>query len=198
MPVTGPFLAFPMSFIGPELPSHLINPKDSEDDNEPSEKGPQIPAHLVQQSTLNIYDEDDDEEAGPSLPTPGPSTEKRQVGPTFPSYALTYDPTTYHNGEDDDDDDDFGPKPLPAGMQHQQTDAVKEFIESEKKRRKLAEVCTKTLIYKLLSFFMPCLTGCCQTQDPPTRRMDACPTIIVKSSWKWVSTVYTFFSRNSF
>ena len=170
-----------MSFIGPELPSHLINPKNSEND-EPSEKGPQIPAHLVQQSTLNIYDEDDDDdgpkpavtigpsipvkmressiddddgpdlpphlrkgsrkEAGFSMPTPGPSTGKRQVGPTFPSYAPTYDPTTYHS--DEDDDDDFGPKPLPAGMQHQQTDAVKEFIEREEKRRKLAEVCTIT------------------------------------------------------
>ena len=160
-----------MSFIGPELPSHLINPKNSENDDELSEKGPRIPAHLVPQSTLNIYDDDDDDgpkpavTIGPSIPadflkTPeslrddddgpphlrkgshgkaSPSTGKRQVGPTFPSYAPTYDPTTYDNGEDDDDDD-FGPKPLPAGMQHQQTDAVKEFIEREEKRRKLAEV----------------------------------------------------------
>ena len=183
-----------MSFIGPELPSHLIDPKNSEDDNEPSEKGPQIPAHLVQQSTLNIYDEDDDDNdgakpavtIGPSIPaellkTPesliddddgpdlpphlregsrqeaGPSMGKRQVGPTLPTYAPTYDPTTYHNGEDDDDDDDFGPKPLPAGMQHQQTDAVKEFIEREKKRRKLAEVCTKHSFYNLF-IFMPCFS----------------------------------------
>ena len=179
-----------MSFIGPELPSHLINPKKSDKN---SEKGPQIPPHLAQQqsTTLNIYDDEDDDDdgpkpAGPSIPAeflkaseslidddsdddgpelpphlnkgsrkeagpsivstpPGPSTGKRQVGPTFPTYAPTYDPTTYHNNEDedDDDDDDFGPKPLPAGMQHQQTDAVKEFIEREEKRRKLAEVCTK-------------------------------------------------------
>ena len=181
--------AFPpatMSFIGPELPSHLINPKKSDKN---SEKGPQIPPHVVpqQSTTLNIYDDEDDDDdgpkpAGPSIPAeflkvseslidddsdddgpelpphlnkgsrkeagpsihtpPGPSTGKRQVGPTFPTYAPTYDPTTYHNNEDDDDDDDdFGPKPLPAGMQHQQTDAVKEFIEREEKRRKLAEVC---------------------------------------------------------
>jgi hypothetical protein len=138
-----------MSFIGPELPSHHKN-------DETSQKGPRIPTH---QSTLNIYDEDDDDDdgpklavtIGPSIPTPGPSTEKRQVGPTFPSYAPTYDPTTYDDGEDDDDE--FGPKPLPAGMQHQQTDAVKEFIEREEKRRKLAEVCTnKTLISILFSF----------------------------------------------
>ena len=219
-----------MSFIGPELPSHLINPKNSEDDNEPSGKGPQIPAHLMQQSILNIYDEDDDDDnlndgpkpavtLGPSIPaellkTPesliddddgpdlpphlrersrkeaGPSTGKRQVGPTFPSYAPTYDPTTYHNAEDDDDDDDFGPKPLPAGMQHQQTDAVKEFIEREKKRRKLAEVGTKhsflqfIYCYALFFFFFPLRTGRCKTQEPSTRRMDACPAIIVKSSRK--------------
>ena len=186
-----------MSFIGPELPSHLINNKNSENNDEP-ETGPQIPAHLVQQSTLNIYDEDDDDNDGPKPavtigpsipaellkapespiddgdddgpdlpphlrkgsreeadPTPGPSTGKRQVGPTFPSYAPTYDPTTYHHddGVDDDDDDDFGPKPLPAGMQHQQTDAVKEFIEREEKRRKLAEVCMHKN-YPFHSFFL--------------------------------------------
>ena len=152
-----------MSFIGPELPPHLINPKNSGHDDEPSEKGPRIPAHLVQQSTLNIYDEDNDDNDGPHAATHShrgnskevsPSTGKRRVGPTFPSYAPTYDPTTYHNGEDDDDDDEFGPKPLPAGMQHQQTDAVKEFIEREEKRRKLAEVCTKHSFAILL--FMPC------------------------------------------
>ena len=186
-----------MSFIGPELPSHLINPKNSENEDELSEKGPQIPAHLLQQSTLSIYDEDDDDNDGPQpattigpsipaeylktqeslvddsdddgpdlpphlgkgsckeegregLPTSGPSTGMRQVGPTFPSYAPTYDPTTYHNSEDDDDD--FGPKPLPAGMQHQQTDAVKEFIEREEKRRKLAEVCAKRPIYRYIFY----------------------------------------------
>jgi hypothetical protein len=86
---------------------------------------------------------------GPSIPTSN-LKRKRQVGPTFPSYAPTYDPTTYQ-----DDDDEFGPKPLPAGMQHQQTDAVKEFIEREEKRR---EVCT--LLHKqntlFHSFFIPC------------------------------------------
>ena len=87
-----------MSFIGPELPSHLKNPKNSESDDEPPEKEPE-----------------------------------------------------------DDDDDDFGPKPLPAGMQHQQTDAVKEFIEREEKRRKLAEVLhTKHSFFTILFYlFMP-------------------------------------------
>jgi len=135
-----------MSFIGPEFPSHLLNPKNSENDDEISktpqslvddsdDDGPHLPPHLRKGSSPK--------EAGPSRPTSGPSTGKRQVGPTFPSYAPTYDPTTYHNSEEDDDDDDFGPKPLPAGMQHQQTDAVKEFIEREEKRRKLAEEAAK-------------------------------------------------------
>jgi hypothetical protein len=180
-----------MSFIGPELPSHLINKKNND---KPSEKGPQIPPQLVQQSTLNIYDEDDNDNGGPQpavtigpsipaeflkAPEPlidnnddddygpdfpphlgkeeaGPSTGKRKVGPTFPSYAPTYDPTTYHNNQDDDDDDDddFGPKPLPAGMQHQQTDAVKEFIEREEKRRKLVEVRPKPCLIYIL-FLIP-------------------------------------------
>ena len=175
-----------MSFIGPELPSHLTNHKVSENYGEASEKGPQIPTHLMQ-STVNIYDEDDNDNdgsrpaitIGPSIPAQflkvpesqmddddndadgGPNlpphllkelpTGRRLVGPTFPSYAPTYDPTTYHDDEDDDDDD-FGPKPLPAGMRHQQTDAVQEFIEREEKRRKLAEVCTPYLDYYYFLF----------------------------------------------
>ena len=123
----------PAVTIGPSMPvefSKVLEYNDDGDDN-----GPELPPHL-RKGRLE----------GPSTSTPGPSTGKRQVGPTFPSYAPTYDPTTYHDDEDDDDDDDFGPKPLPAGMQHQQTDAVKEFIEREEKRRELAEVCNKGTI----------------------------------------------------
>ena len=175
-----------MSFIGPELPSHLSKSSENDDKisktpeslvDDSDDDGPQLPPHLSKGSP----------KAGPSIPTSGPSTGKRQVGPTFPSYAPTYDPTTYHNSEEDDDDDDFGPKPLPAGMQHQQTDAVKEFIEREEKRRKLAEVCSKHPFSHFLFLSCPFSAfelGRCQTQDPSTRRVDACPTIIVKSSRK--------------
>ena len=83
------------------------------------------------------------------------------IGPEVPSHLKASDPTTnFHNADEDDDDDsddDFGPKPLPAGMQHQQTDAVKEFIEREEKRRKLAEVCNNTTFIQFYIFFIPTL-----------------------------------------
>ena len=172
-----------MSFIGPELPPNLknidepseIGPQipvhrqsaldiyDEDDDNDGPRPatgiGPSIPAQFSKVPQSSVYDGDDD---GPELPPhlreerreeeADPSAGKRQIGPTLPSYAPTYDPATHYD-EDDDDDDDFGPKPLPAGMQHQQTDAVKEFIEREEKRRKLAEVCTKHQIY-FTAFFV--------------------------------------------
>ena len=50
----------------------------------------------------------------------------------LPSYMPTYDPAIHYD-KDNGDNDDFGPKPLPAGMQHKQTDAVKEFIERKEK-----------------------------------------------------------------
>ena len=135
----------PAVTIGPSMPPEFLKAPESPVDDGDDDNGPDLTPHLRKGGR---------EEADPSMPTPGPSTEKRQVGPTLPSYAPTYDPTTYHNddGVDDDDDDDFGPKPLPAGMQHQQTDGVKEFIEREEKRRKLAEVCMHTKL-SLPQFF---------------------------------------------
>ena len=108
-----------------------VNIYDEDDDDGPKSDvtiGPSIPVKFskVPESLMNDNDNDDGHDDGSELPphlrdsmsTPGPSTAKRQVGPTFPSYAPTYDPKTYPGNEDDDDD--FGPKHLPAGMQHQQ------------------------------------------------------------------------------
>lgn len=147
-----------MSGIGPELPAHLLNRHKSNDSEEEETQatpvGPTIPAELLNQA---IDDEDEDEDdyapalppdmlatrsTGPSLPGPSSSsstTGKRVVGPSIPSYPPTYDPR-FHSSFSDDDDDDFGPKPLPAGVKHAETDAVKEFMEREEKRRKEAEV----------------------------------------------------------
>lgn len=135
--------------------------------------GPQMPPSVSSGSKLQVIDDDDDENPGPS-PAPGPSRATAQkppssarpqrpaagpsmppghraIGPTLPNYAPTYDPSFDGNDSDDDSDDDFGPKPLPAGMQHEQTDAVKEFIEREEKRRKAAEVCSPCFIVSCMS-----------------------------------------------
>ncbi|KAF8168487.1 hypothetical protein B0H34DRAFT_644736 [Crassisporium funariophilum] len=154
---------------GPQVPAHLqqskVNIYEDEDDEDDGPKplitvGPSIPpGHLKVSNKASQDAEDRDEDvgpvlpphlrsapsrpvAGPSMPQPGPSSSssKRQVGPAFPSYAPTYDPNTY---DEDDDDDDYGPKPLPAGMQHQEADPVKEFMEREENRRKLAEDAAK-------------------------------------------------------
>ncbi|EDR00705.1 uncharacterized protein LACBIDRAFT_295733 [Laccaria bicolor S238N-H82] len=118
----------PSVTIGPIIPPQFL--KDSanrEEEEEEDDYMPELPPDLVQSRI-----------AGPSAP--GPS--RRQVGPSLPSYAPTYDPRSYADKEEDDDDD-FGPKPLPAGMQHRQTDAVKEFMEKEEKRRKHLEELSK-------------------------------------------------------
>ena len=88
---------------------------------------PYVPQYLqnslkVPQSSVYDGDDDDGEDDGSELPSylreerreeeAGPSMGKRQIGPTLPSYAPTYDPTTHY--------DDFGLKPLPAGMKYAQ------------------------------------------------------------------------------
>ena len=131
---------------GPHIPTHLLKPPSTSKAS--VTVGPIIPPEFLKSSANNEEEEEEDDYmpelppdlvqsrvAGPSAP--GPS--RRQAGPSLPSYAPTYDPRSYAD-EEDDDDDDFGPKPLPTGMQHRQTDAVKEFMEKEEKRRKHLEV----------------------------------------------------------
>ena len=135
------------ALVGPHILTHLLNPPSTS--KGPSVTvGPILPPEFLKNSA-NKEEEEDEDDYMPELPpdlvqsriaapsAPGPSS--RQVGPSLPSYAPTYDPRNYAD-EEDDDDDDFGPKPLPAGMQHRQTDAVKEFMEKEEKRRKHLEV----------------------------------------------------------
>lgn len=141
-----------MSAIGPELPPHLLNRARDENENTtpPTAAGPSIPDELLNQGGDEEEDEDD---YGPALPpdmvagrsagpsTSGPSTNKRIVGPSVPSYPPVYDPLSHMSFSDDDDDDDVGPKPLPAGVRHAEIDPVKLFMEKEEKRRKEVEVC---------------------------------------------------------
>jgi len=151
--------------IGPQIPAHLLtgtNPNDNEDGpQKPPSIGPQIPAHLLpSESKVQVFDDDEGPQPsiGPSIPpeilaaskpreykpqpVAGPSRppQKPSIGPSLPTYGPTYNPSS-GGIEDDDSDDDIGPKPLPVGMHHEETDAVKEFLASEEKRRKLAEVC---------------------------------------------------------
>ncbi|KAG6909090.1 hypothetical protein DXG01_002071 [Tephrocybe rancida] len=145
-----------MPSIGPALPPRL----QSSEGPEPTTAGPQIPPGLLKQQPAEDDEDDEDDyvpelppdlaatrSAGPSVPAPARSSsneEKRVSGPSMPSYPPIYDPNYQEAyNEDDDDDDDFGPKPLPSGVQHAQTDAVKEFMEREERRRKEAEEAAK-------------------------------------------------------
>lgn len=77
-----------------------------------------------------------------------------------------YDPSSGY-GDESDSDDDVGPKPLPAGMHHEAADPVKEFMEREEKRRKLAEVgrvCTLCVIEVLW-----CVLGGREAENGATR-----------------------------
>ncbi|KAG6844870.1 hypothetical protein H0H87_002815, partial [Tephrocybe sp. NHM501043] len=139
-----------MPSIGPELPPHLQ--QQGPEEPEPKNVGPEIPPHLLNQQTADDEDDEDDyvpelppdlvasRSTGTSAPPPVSNAEKRVAGPSMPAYPPIYNPK-YHSAynEDDDDDDDFGPKPLPAGVKHAQTDAVQEFMEREERRRKQAE-----------------------------------------------------------
>ena len=176
----------PASNIGPQIPAHLLNRQeesklnvyDDDDDAGPqpnigpsigpsipaSSIGPSIPAHLRSSSSSRPV-------AGPSLPSSSSSQKsrpveaKRTLGTSLPTYAPTYNPNAYADfDEDDEDDDDIGPKPLPAGMVHEQPDAVKEFIEREEKRRKAAEV----RIWMIYSTVADPTTGCIQTKSSET------------------------------
>lgn len=174
-----------MSSIGPELPPHLLNQQKSSSDEGVEEEnpsvitvGPQIPPQLLSEPYNDDEDEDEDDYvpalppdliaarvAGPSAPPEASSSAslgKRQLGPSLPTYAPTYDPHHYYSDEDDDDDDDFGPKPLPPGMQHEATDAVKEFMEKEERRRKQIEVSPGPFIYVGSRIT---LAGSCQTES---------------------------------
>ncbi|KAG6890871.1 hypothetical protein C0992_012007 [Termitomyces sp. T32_za158] len=139
-----------MASLGPELPPHLQRRLKGA---EHVSVGPQIPSEFSASQTADADDEDEDDyvpelppdlktarSAAPSVPVVVRTEEKRVSGPSLPSYPPIYDPK-YHAAynEDDDDDDDFGPKPLPAGVKHAETDAVQEFMEREERRRKVAE-----------------------------------------------------------
>ena len=159
-PQPGPSSA---SAIGPQIPAHLLNSASSsekklqvydEDDDDdgpqpvgavsgpsigptlpPEVKrpiGPAMPSSGASSSPRPV--------AGPSMPPPSSSTSgRRPIGPSFPPGI---GPSSYQ--DEDSDDDDIGPKPLPASLQAQQSgqsDAVREFLEREEKRKKAVEVC---------------------------------------------------------
>jgi hypothetical protein len=181
-----------MSAIGPELPPHLVNDSTNTDDrNEEAltsnTVGPQIPPSLLKQD-----EEEDEDDYVPELPpdmiagrstglTAAPSTSKRVVGPSMPSYPPTYDPRyhTSYSDDDEDDDDDFGPKPLPAGVRHVEIDPVKQFMEKEEKRRKEVEVRDLYSSCYICPDHTTLRLGSSKTQNSEARRMDVGPSIIL-------------------
>jgi hypothetical protein len=107
-----------MTSIGPQIPAHLLEspPQDVEHDSDSGQEDaylPALPPDLL---------------AAPSVSKGLPVTK----GPTLPPPAVQ---------NDEDSDDEVGPMPLPAGSSLEREDAVKEFMEIEERRRKLAEVC---------------------------------------------------------
>ncbi|RXW22861.1 hypothetical protein EST38_g2986 [Candolleomyces aberdarensis] len=147
--------------LGPQLPpryGQTTITDDAEDEDEPAPPqagiGPAIPAHLLNAKSNDVEDENRSTtpppppSIGPSFPTQskaqpqaGPSAANRKaMGPALPNYGPTYNPSTFNNIEEDDDsDDDVGPKPLPAGMKHEESNAVKEFLDREERMRKARE-----------------------------------------------------------
>ncbi|THH31560.1 hypothetical protein EUX98_g2610 [Antrodiella citrinella] len=147
--------------IGPDLPSHLLQPRETSatEDDEPEagpsagpSVGPQIPTHILSASSappnhpLREEEEEEEDDYVPALPpdllaarsaSANDLPKPKLQGPTFPrGLARRYE-------EDSDDDDDYGPKPLPAGVVMEEKSAVKQFMEREETRKKLLEEASK-------------------------------------------------------
>lgn len=159
--------------IGPELPSHLLQPKsrsssptEVEPEAGPSagpSVGPQIPAHLLETvSASSKPEEEEDEEEddyAPALPpdllvarSSGTTAPKSiSQGPSLPSGAFgsRYD--------EDSDDDDYGPRPLPSGFQVEEKSGVALFLEQEARRKKLVEVGVNLRSFSMLPL---CILSC--------------------------------------
>ena len=159
-----------MSSIGPELPPHLQNKlqdsSQSDEEEETSVVGPQIPLHLAAgpskppsqhspRATTEARKEEeeesdsDEDNYGPALPPEllasrsKSSTSAKVVGPSLPQHHninQNHD-RRYGDDADEDSDVDVGPMPLPAGISFEEEDGVREFMEREERRRKQIEVC---------------------------------------------------------
>jgi Protein of unknown function (DUF3752) len=149
-----------MPTIGPDIPAHLLNRNrtDEEDhaiDSNPA-VGPQIPQALLNQTQ---DDEEEDDDYVPALPpdmvatrSVGPSTSKPSTSKTVEVPVPPPIHSSYHSRHSSDDEDDVGPKPLPPGMRHEETDAVREFMEKEERRRKELEVRKCNLVCRYLTW----------------------------------------------
>jgi hypothetical protein len=68
------------------------------------------------------------------------SSSSRATMNTHGASGLAPTRPSYRGHQSDDDDDDVGPQPLPPGTRHTETDAVREFVEKEERRRRELEV----------------------------------------------------------
>jgi hypothetical protein len=141
-----------MSSIGPEIPAHLLQrratppPQEEQQGGEghPSDAtarlGPPIP-NLESQRTpavdAHADDSDGSDDYTPALPpellaarSAAPQQRKPVLGPTLPPQAGVYG---------SDEEEEIGPRP-PSGVSSAREDGVRQFLESEERRRKLLEV----------------------------------------------------------
>ncbi|KAJ7744171.1 hypothetical protein B0H16DRAFT_995349 [Mycena metata] len=135
-----------MSAIGPAIPSHLLNPTtgdaEDEEDGGPQVAGPPLPPVPPK---VDENDSESEDDYAPALPPDmvASSSKKPVAGPTMPpSYPPTYDRRVQYH-DPNDSDDEVGPRPLPAGVNFAERDAVKEFMDKEEKRRKEVEEAAK-------------------------------------------------------
>ncbi|KAJ6511563.1 hypothetical protein C8R47DRAFT_1173634 [Mycena vitilis] len=137
-----------MSNIGPAIPSHLLNrPSTVEDDDEDDDDdddddgsqpaGPQLPPPVPQNDAA--ADDDSEDDYAPALPPDMVASSSKKTGGR--PYDAPGVPPDYH--DPNDSDDDVGPRPLPAGVNFEERDAVKEFMAKEEKRRKEVEEAAK-------------------------------------------------------
>ena len=133
---SGPWpLAVVMSFSGPQLPQHLVNNSTTSQEDDP-----------------NDPNDNDDDAYGPALPPHLAAKKKSRVTQqarktTRRSPSPVTHPKTVSSKSsaplvqaDTDSDDDFGPPPPTVGPSTSNEDAIREFKEREQRRKELAEV----------------------------------------------------------
>ena len=148
--------------IGPDIPAHLIQgkstapPPASEENPEAgpsaaSTIGPHIPTNILPNSSHTSRQEEEEEEEddyAPALPpdlVAARSAGSNEAPPKPRSQGPALPPGMERRRQQvdsDSDDDDYGPRPLPSGAATVEKSGVEQFLEQERRRKKLLDVRT--------------------------------------------------------
>ncbi|WVQ81589.1 hypothetical protein IAT38_003713 [Cryptococcus sp. DSM 104549] len=163
---------------GPSLPAPAPAAAPVDDDEE-EDYVPALPPHLLaaRQAKGAIGPSAPGPVAGPSLPSAGP-VGPRPLGPSLPGAGPSRPPGPAPGPgpaypDEDSDDEVIGPMPVPSlsGEAEDGSDAVREFMEREERRRKEAEEKDRPVVKKRDEWMLvPPTAGVLSNVDPLRKR----------------------------